>query len=104
MCIRDRKYVWTNLIAGIVYTNQLRQALSSTNDFFLTTSDDFTSKYNPNINVCAQCHNHRGASWTSTSRAPHHSPQYNILLGTVGLLASGQAPNPVSYTHLTLPT
>jgi len=41
------------------------------------------------INICAQCHNHRGASWTSSNRPPHHSPQYNMLLGTVGLLSSG---------------
>jgi hypothetical protein len=63
---------------------QLRYPLASTNDYFLSTSDVFTNKYNPNINVCAQCHNHRGATWTSNSRPPHHSPQYNVLLGTVG--------------------
>jgi hypothetical protein len=45
------------------------------------------------MNVCAQCHNHRGASWTSTSQPPHHSPQYNMLIGTVGLLNSGAAPH-----------
>jgi len=63
---------------------QLRYPVASTNDYFLTTSDVFTNKYNPNINICAQCHNHRGASWTGNSRPPHHSPQYNFLLGTVG--------------------
>lgn len=84
-----QKHVWTNAVTGLVYTNQLRQSLSSTNDFFLSTSDTFTNKYDPNINVCAQCHNHRGASWTSTSRPPHHSPQYNMLLGTVGVLPTG---------------
>ena len=70
---------------------QLRNPIRSTNDFFLTTSEVFTNKYNANtnINLCAQCHNHRGASWTSTSRPPHHSPQYNMLLGSVGELASG---------------
>jgi hypothetical protein len=78
--------------------NQLHYPLASTNDYFLTTSDAFTNKYNPNINVCAQCHNHRGASWTSSSRAPHHSPQYNMLLGTVGVLDSGLAPHqPASH-------
>ncbi len=90
-------HVWTNVMTGIVYTNQLRQALSSTNDFFLTTSDNFTNKYNPNINLCAQCHNHRGAAWTTTARAPHHSPQYNILLGTVGVLPEGVTGGPAAH-------
>lgn len=77
---------------------QLLNPVASTNDYFLSTSDVFTNKYNPNINVCAQCHNHRGASWTNSGRPPHHSPQYNMLLGTVGLLASGAAPNqPASH-------
>lgn len=81
--------------------HQLLNPVASTNDYFLTTSDVFTNKYNPNINLCAQCHNHRGASWTSTSRPPHHSPQYNMLLGTVGLLASGASPNqPASHALL----
>jgi len=65
-------------------TAQLRYPVASTNDYFLATSDVFTNKYDANINVCAQCHNHRGATWTSNSRPPHHSPQYNMLLGTVG--------------------
>ena len=92
-----QNHIWTNVVTGIVYTNQLRQALSSTNDFFLTTSDIFTNKYNPNINICAQCHNHRGASWTSSSRPPHHSPQYNMLLGTVGVLPEGVSGGPPAH-------
>jgi hypothetical protein len=92
-----QNHVWTNVVTGIVYTNQLRQTLSSTNDFFMSTSDTFTNKYNPNINLCAQCHNHRGASWTSSSRAPHHSPQYNILLGTVGVLPQGVSGGPATH-------
>ncbi|MCU0782992.1 MAG: cytochrome c family protein [Verrucomicrobia bacterium] len=92
-----QNHVWTNVMTGLVYTNQLRQALSSTNDFFLSTSDNFTNKYNPNINLCAQCHNHRGASWTSTSRPPHHSPQYNMLLGTVGVLPDGVSGGPTAH-------
>jgi len=104
------QHVWTNVLNGVVrftnsltgngivitnnqlgqfYTNQLRCALASTNDFILTTSDVFANKYNPNINVCAQCHNDRGAAWTDTSRSPHHSPQYNMMLGTVGEFESG---------------
>jgi hypothetical protein len=70
---------------------QLRNPLSSTNNYFITTSGALTNQYDPNVNLCAQCHNHRGASWTSTSRAPHHSPQYNMLLGSIGELPGGSA-------------
>jgi hypothetical protein len=90
-------HVWTNVMTGLVYTNQLLQVLSSTNDFFLTTSANFSNTYNPNINICGQCHNHRGASWTTTSRAPHHSPQYNMLLGTVGVLPDGVTGGPAAH-------
>jgi hypothetical protein len=82
-------HVWTNVLSGVVTTNQLRNPVASTNDYFLRTSDVFTNKYDPNINICGQCHNHRGAVWTMTDRAPHHSPQYNLLLGSVGELAGG---------------
>jgi hypothetical protein len=83
------------------YPAQLRFPLTSTNDYSLNTSVAFTNGYNPNINVCAQCHNHRGASYTSNSRPPHHSPQYNVLLGTVGVLATGAAPNqPAAHAFL----
>ena len=84
---------------------QLRNPVNSTNDFFLTTSDDFSAKYNANtdINLCAQCHNHRGAAWNDTDRAPHHSPQYNLLIGTIGELTNGSATfNP--GTHAGLPS
>ena len=72
---------------------QLRNPLSSTNYFSLSTSDPFTSKYNANtnINLCGQCHNSRGAAWTDTARAPHHSLQYNFLLGSVGQFLDGPA-------------
>jgi hypothetical protein len=43
----------------------------------------FASQYDPQLQVCAQCHNSRGARWQDTSRPPHHSPQYNILIGAV---------------------
>jgi hypothetical protein len=93
--------VITNNQLGLFYTNQLRCALASTNDFYLATSDVFSNKYNPTINVCAQCHNDRGAAWTDTSRSPHHSPQYNMLLGTVGELATGPAPGlPSAHSQL----
>ena len=71
--------------------DQLRNPLFSTNDYYLTTTSIFTNNYDPTINLCGQCHNHRGASWTTSSAPPHTSPQYNILLGTVGELGSGSA-------------
>lgn len=92
---------FTNQQLGAVYTNQLRNPVGSTKDYFLTTSDVFSNKYDASINLCAQCHNHRGADWRSTSRPPHHSPQYNVLLGTIGELATGSlsATNPQPATH-----
>jgi hypothetical protein len=93
-------HTWTNVLTREITTNQLRYAVVSTNDFFLSTSDNFTSKYNININICAQCHNHRGATWTSSSRPPHHSPQYNMMLGTVGELPVGTAPFRASHATL----
>jgi hypothetical protein len=70
---------------------QVRYPVFSTNYFSLSPSDVFTNVYaaNTNINVCGQCHNVRGAAWTDTARAPHRSPQYNFLLGSVGLLWGG---------------
>ena len=102
-------YVWTNVLSGVVtnpldgfvitndelgavYTNQLRNPLYSTNDYSLSTSDVFTNSYNPNINICAQCHNARGAAWTDTSHPPHESDQYNMLLGTIGVLGTNLTP------------
>lgn len=43
----------------------------------------FNTQYNPDIQMCGQCHNSRGATWQGTSRPPHHSPQYNLLIGAV---------------------
>jgi len=70
---------------------QLLNPTFSTNNYFITTSASFASQYNPNINLCAQCHNHRGASYKNSGRSPHHSPQYNMLLGNIGELAAGPA-------------
>lgn len=81
-----QKHTWTNVLTGLTYTNQLRNPLSSTNDYSLGTADVFAAKYDSSVNICAQCHNQRGASWSSSSRPPHHSPQYNVLLGTIGEL------------------
>lgn len=89
----------TNIQLGAVYTNQIRYPFASLQDYHV--SGDFSTNYNPNINVCAQCHNDRGASWTSSSRPPHHSPQYNMLLGTVGVLASDLPPDqPATHSLL----
>lgn len=64
----------------------------------------FAAYYDENIQVCGQCHNTRGGRWdgrtfglvtnasgvtvslttnVSFSRPPHHSPQYNLLIGII---------------------
>ena len=63
-----------------VYTTNAFGVIT-TNIYYLNTS--FVNGYNPNIQVCGQCHNNRAAVWTGTSRPPHHSPQYNILIGAI---------------------
>lgn len=80
---------------------QLLYPLTSTADYSMSASGSFASQYNPQINVCAQCHNERGASWTNWSEPPHQSLQYNMLLGTIGELASGTPPNqPGAHSEL----
>jgi hypothetical protein len=71
----------------------LRNPTFSTNDYTYFTSGSFGTQYVASVQICGQCHNTRGALWTGTSRPPHHSPQYNILIGTAGLLPSGVKPN-----------
>lgn len=93
---------------------QLRNPMASTNNYHLTSADvatvaAFTNQYvaNASINLCAQCHNDRGAAWTDTSRAPHHSLQYNMLLGAVGEIFNGQTNVSAAFnpgTHAGLPT
>ena len=68
-------YVQTN----VSYTNFAGVVTTATN--FLNTV--FATNYNPNIQICGQCHNTRGADWNSPGRPPHHSPQYNIFIGAV---------------------
>lgn len=63
---------------------QLRNPVASTNDYFMPTNGAFASYYNPGINLCGQCHNSAGASWTNNESEPHHSLQYNMLIGTAG--------------------
>jgi len=53
------------------------------------TNTSFAAQYNPNINICGQCHNLRGGSWQSSGRPPHHSPQYNMLIGDGGVVDAG---------------
>ncbi len=87
---------------------QVRNPLFSTNFFSLSTSAVFTNVYaaNTNVNICGQCHNARGAAWSDTSRAPHHSPQYNLLLGDLGQMWNGVTDSPAAFnpgTHAGLP-
>jgi cytochrome c553 len=79
----------------VISTNFM--GVKSTNTVYYNTT--FASMYNPNISVCGQCHNSRGARWdgreyvvvngaltlaeANYSRPPHHSPQYNIFSGIV---------------------
>ncbi len=90
--------ILTNTELGAVYTNQLRNPIASRLDYHATGS--FATNYNPNISVCAQCHNDRGASTNDTSFPPHHSPQYNMLLGT--LSPSTGVPTNQPATHALL--
>ena len=68
-------------IRPTAYPAQLLYPLASTNDYFMPTNGVFANYYNAKINVCGQCHNDAGASWTNTAAPPHASPQYNMLLG-----------------------
>ena len=65
---------------GTTYTNQIPYPLASFADYHAT--GQFTTNFNPDINVCAQCHNDRGANSKAVDRPPHHSAQYNMILGT----------------------
>jgi hypothetical protein len=70
---------------------QLRNPLASMTPFSYSTSTNtsFAKQYGEGgkeVNLCGQCHNARGAQATDTSRPPHHSPQYNVLIGGIGVL------------------
>jgi hypothetical protein len=75
--------------------SQLRNPIASTNFFSYITATNFASQYNPEISICGQCHNARGAAWKDTSRPPHHSPQYNMLVGNIGVVEG----TPIYSTH-----
>jgi hypothetical protein len=109
-------HVYTNLLDGLVtnvlsdevvdndqlgpvYTNQLRNPLASFLPYH--TGGTFTTNYNPNVNLCAQCHNDRGALPTDTDFPPHNSCQYNLLVGEVGVLPPGEPTNqPATHAFL----
>jgi hypothetical protein len=78
-------HVYTNINSSATYTNQFRFPLASLVPYSYSTSSNFAQNYNPNVNLCAQCHNMRGATVASSSRPPHHSPQYNMLIGSGGV-------------------
>jgi hypothetical protein len=71
--------VITNTQLGLVYTNQMRSPLASLADFH--SMGNFATNFNSEINLCAQCHNDRGASAKMVDAPPHGSSQYNMLLG-----------------------
>jgi hypothetical protein len=66
---------------------QLQFPTHSEINYSYLTATNFAANFNPKVQMCAQCHNMRGATWTGTSRPPHHSPQYNILIGKGGFEA-----------------
>ncbi|MBI3945568.1 MAG: hypothetical protein HY321_06600 [Armatimonadetes bacterium] len=63
------------------HERQLRYPTSSTAYFGLNSS---SPQWDDSIQICGQCHNGRAAAVSSTSRPPHHSPQYNMLVGDFG--------------------
>jgi hypothetical protein len=72
---------------------QLRNPVHSNQAFSYATSTNtsFAVQYDATLNLCGQCHNARGATWKDTGRAPHHSPQYNMLTATIGFVSSASA-------------
>lgn len=81
-----------------VNPGQLRFPLASKIPYSYLTSTNFAKNFNAEVQTCAQCHNMRGATWTGTSRPPHHSPQYNMLIGNGGFEA-GATP-PAQFGHV----
>jgi hypothetical protein len=70
---------------GDPFDAQLRNPLYSEDFFSYSTSANttFAAQYDPQVQLCGQCHNQRGAQWTDTARPPHHSPQYNMLVAKI---------------------
>jgi PKD repeat protein len=97
----------------VIVTNNINSPHPTYTTNIVFYSAAFANMYDPNIHICGQCHNNRGARWDgrsfgytntltgqsvttngpgiawgvqtniSFSRQPHHSPQYNILIGNV---------------------
>jgi hypothetical protein len=82
---------------------QMRSPLASMKPFSYSTATttSFAAQYDPSINVCGQCHNLRGGKWTDTSRPPHHSPQYNLLIGNGGVESTNTPPQSYHRTNET---
>jgi protein-arginine kinase activator protein McsA len=77
------------------------------NDVQLRYSTESQDLNNPN--VCGQCHHARSDDvWTKVSRPPHHSQQFNFLLGAGGILnpdqqiksAHASVPGQCSHCHM----
>jgi hypothetical protein len=81
---------------------QLRFPLASTIPYSYNTGTNFAANFNDQVQTCGQCHNLRGAVWTGTSRPPHHSPQYNILIGNGGYEAG--VTNAPQSSHMNIQT
>lgn len=64
-------------------TNVSVDVFGITNSTVYYMNSVFATQYVAGVQICGQCHNTRGAVWTGTARPPHHSPQYNILVGAV---------------------
>jgi formate-dependent nitrite reductase cytochrome c552 subunit len=81
----------------------LRNPSKSTEFFSYNTAANttFAAQYDENVQLCGQCHNQRGASPDDTSRPPHHSPQYNMLIGDIGV-AKGYVAKSIQVEHTKL--
>ena len=92
-------FTFTNSVLGRIYTNQLPSPFASFQPYHTTGA--FATNYNPEINLCAQCHNDRGAAPADTDFPPHPSGQYNLLLGAVGVIPPGEPTNqPATHAFL----
>lgn len=86
-----------SVIQTNLYTNW--NGTITTNMEYINTY--FNTQYNASIQICGQCHNSRNAKWTDTSRPPHHSPQYNLLIGIAqqGYLTTNSAGIATNMVH-----
>jgi PKD repeat protein len=99
--MRSTNY-YTLFTGSVTVTNYTTNTSGQVSSEIKYKNNVFNAQYDPNVQVCAQCHNSRGARWDgrsktwnmasnsmvlgtsqSFSRPPHHSPQYNLLVGIV---------------------